>query len=39
MLWLVSPPGRDDFFQAIGRARTRAMGMNETRAWLASPGR
>ena len=58
MLWLVSPPGREDFFKAIGRPRTpgepapepfarpenvvvieRAMGMNETRAWLASPGR
>ena len=39
MLWLVSPPGLDDFFRAIGRPRTRAMGMNETRASLASPGR
>jgi len=58
MLWLVSPPGLEDFFKAIGRPRTpgepapapfarpenvvateRAMGMNDTRAWLAPPER
>ena len=58
MLWLVSPPGLEEFFKAIGRPRMpgepapepfarpenvvaieRAIGMNDTRAWLAQPER
>ena len=58
MLWLVSPPGLEEFFKAIGRPRMpgepapepfarpenvvaieRAIGMNDTRAWLAQPDR
>src|SRR5207245_4995519 len=39
MLWLGSPPGLEDFFRAIGRPPTRALGMHERRASLGSPGR
>lgn len=58
MLWVITPPGLEDFFRAIGRPRTpgerppapfarpddvvaieRGLGMNDTRAWPAPPGR